>query len=403
MINIITGLITEYNPFHNGHKYHLVNAQKDTKCDGTICIMSGNFMQRGTPALIDKWNRTLIALSNGIDLVIELPLVYAVSSAEHFAFGSISLLDQLNVVDNVYFGSEHGNIDLLCQIAQILVEEPCQFVSILKENLSLGLPYHTCRSNALSSLLKISNIDQLLNSSNNILGIEYIKALKKLNSSIKPYTLKREGNCHNSTDFSSDNFMASATSIRRSLKYHDLKQIENYVPSHTYKILQNLKNSNYPFIFDEDIFKYLKYNLIMTHPDLKKLPDVSEGLDNKILRDILKSNSLNEFIMNIKSKRYTYTRISRILTQSFLNLHKFDLLKLTKMPAPYARILGFNYKGREILKEMKKKSSIPIITKLPKNNLPTHLTLDIYGTKAYSLLNSSINPMDDYLKSPVIL
>lgn len=401
MIKIYTGLITEYNPFHNGHKYHLQKAIDDTKSDGIICVMSGNFMQRGSAALIDKWNRTKIALGNGIDLVLELPLVYSVSSAEHFAFGSVSLLNSLGVVDNIYFGSEIGDIKSLDKIAEVLVNEPELFKALLKQNLDAGLPFHKSRELALSKFFHDDEIEIVLNNSNNILGIEYLKALKKLHSNITPFTLKREGNTYNSTQLK--NTFSSATSIRKSLKSNNLKSIINSVPFETYKLLSSLNNSHYNFVFDEDMFKYIKYKLLLSPNNLDKLPDVSEGLDNRIRKALINSNSLEELIINIKSKRYTFTRINRILTQYFIGLENYDLLNLSKSPAPYARVLGFNSKGRSILKDIKKNSTIDIITKIPQKLSSTHLEIDILGTKAYSLLNDKINPMDDYLKSPIIL
>ena len=175
------------------------------------------------------------------------------------------------------------------------------------------------------------------------------------------------------------------------------------LPKASYDILYDLSSSNYPFIFEEDMFKYIKYKLFTNEKSLLKLPDISEGLENKILKEILNANSLNELILNSKSKRYTYTRINRILAQSFLNLEEFDLFNLSKTPAPYARVLGFNSIGRNMLKNIKAKGNIDIITKVPRNNLCDHMKIDILGTKAYSLLNPKVNPMDDYLKSPIII
>lgn len=401
MITIITGIITEYNPFHNGHKYHLEQAKKDTSANSIVCVMSGNFMQRGIPALIDKWKRAEIAVKNGVDLVLELPLVYSVSSAEHFAFGSVSLLNRLNIIDNLYFGSESGNVNILKDISEILIKEPDEYRLSLKNNLDKGLPFHISRSNALIEYFKNDNIKDVLSNSNNILGIEYIKSLMKLKSNITPATLKREGCTYNSTQLNSN--FSSATSIRKHLRNSSVDMIKNEVPMETYKILKDLSFSGYPFIFEEDIFKYIKYKLLLDGNSLSKIPDVSEGLDNRILSSILKCNSLNELILESKSKRYTYTRLNRILTQYFLNLEKYDLFKLTKSPAPYARVLAFNSNGKSILKKIKDNSDIEIITKMPKKNLNEHLEIDILGTKAYSLLNNKINPMDDYLKSPIII
>ncbi len=400
-IFIITGIITEYNPFHKGHKYHLENALKDTNAYSIVCVMSGNFMQRGIPAIVDKWKRTEMALKNGVDLVLELPLVYSISSAEHFAFGSVSLLNSLGVIDNLYFGSEEGSIKPLQNIAQVLCDEPEDFKEILKKHINSGLPFHTSRANALNEYLNSTHALEVLSNSNNILGIEYLKALKVLGSRISPYTLKREGSAYNEENI--NNSFSSATSIRKYLKTGSLDKLADILPQETYDILENLNSINYPFIFEQDMFKYLKYKLLTDVESLKYLPDASEGLDNKIYKEILNSTSLDELILKVKSKRYTYTRINRILAQYFLGLEKYDLLHLAKTPVPYARVLGFNSKGRDILKAMKKNCSIDIITKVPRNNLPVHMELDILGTKAYSILNPHVNPMDDYLRGPVII
>jgi len=401
MITIITGIITEYNPFHKGHEYHLKKARLDTNADGIVCVMSGNFMQRGIPALVDKWKRTEMAIQNGVDLVLELPLVYALSSAEHFAFGGVSLLNSLGIIDNLYFGSEDGNTDVLELIAETLVSEPLEYKNLLKYNLNLGLPFHQSRANALNDYLNSNNVLAVLNNSNNILGIEYIKALKVLSSSIIPKTLKREGAAYNDENLNPS--FSSATSIRKHLRENSLSELRTTLPKASYDILYNLSSSNYPFTFEEDMFKYIKYKLFTNDQSLLPLPDVSEGLDNKILKEILNATSISELILNSKSKRYTYTRINRILAQSFLNLEAFDLLNLSKSPVPYARVLGFNSNGRNILKNIKGKCNIDIITKVPRSNLCDHMKIDILGTKAYSLLNPKVNPMDDYLKSPIII
>jgi predicted nucleotidyltransferase len=401
MIIIITGIITEYNPFHKGHEYHLQKAKSNTNADGIVCVMSGNFMQRGTPSIIDKWKRAEMAIRNGVDLVLELPLVYSISSAEHFAFGSVSLLNSLGIVDYLYFGSEEGDITILEDIARTLVLEPSKYKSLLKKNLESGLPFHLSRANALNDYFNSNRVLDIISNSNNILGIEYIKSLMLLNSSITPKTLKREGSSYN--DINLNPSFSSATSIRKHLKENSLSELINVIPKASYDILCNLSSENYPFIFEEDMFKYIKYKLLTNEKSLLNLPDISEGLDNKILKEISKSNSLNELILNSKSKRYTYTRISRILVQSFLNLEDVNLFTLCKTPAPYARVLAFNSTGRNMLRNIKANNNIDLITKVPKNNLCDHIKIDILGTKAYSLLNSKVNPMDDYLKRPFII
>lgn len=397
----ITGIITEYNPFHHGHLYHLNSAKKNTDSHGIICIMSGNFVQRGEPAIIDKWKRAEMALLNGVDLVIELPTFYALSSAEFFAKGSVSILNGIGVVDNLFFGSECGDVNSLYKIAKVLTFESDEFKEIIKENLGKGLTYAKAREIALIEILKDKSLNTILSSSNNILGIEYIKAILKLNSSIKPMTLKREGSNYNDNELNS--FFSSATSIRNNLKGNNsLKNLENYMPKPSLDILSNLKNNKYPFVFSEDMYPFIKYKLLTNCINFNNILEVKEGLDNKLIKEIYNSESLEEFILNIKSKRYTYTKISRILAQIFISLDNYDFNSLIDENNLYARVLAFNDTGKLILKEMKKKSTIPIITKVQKNHNNPLLSLDIQSSKAYSILNNKYNPLSDFLNSPII-
>lgn len=396
----ITGIITEYNPFHLGHLHHLNNAKKDTNCDGVICIMSGNFVQRGMPALTDKWTRAKMAVLNGVDLVIELPLVYAISSAEAFAEGAVNILNSTGVVDYLYFGSEHGAIEDLETIASTLLYEPQTFKDNIKIELDKGLPYHTARSFALKDTLPLVPCEEILKNSNNILGIEYIKALKKANSSIKPLTLQRAGSNYNDSSINSS--LPSATSIRNALKNNSkLESLKNYLPKETFFLLSDLTKNGYNFTFEEDTYPYIRYKLLTNGENINKVRDVKEGLDNKILKEISNSVSLQDLIMKTKSKRYTYTRINRILTSFFIGLDKYNSQEIANKTTTYIRPLAFNSTGSKILKEIKKKENIKIITKLPKNIDDDKLKLDILGTKAYSILNSSVSPYDDYLKSPI--
>ena len=397
----ITGIITEYNPFHNGHMHHLQECKKNTKCDGVICIMSGNFMQRGGPAIIDKWKRAQMAIENGVDLVIELPTYYAVSSAEFFAYGSVSILNSLEIVNNLFFGSECGDIKSLTKIAQTLVEEPWEFKEILKRNINSGLTFAKARELALIEFTNDKYIENIISSSNNILGIEYIKAILKLNSPIVPFTLKREGSSYNDKSLSTS--FSSATSIREALKNkNDITFIKDAMPEKSFNILRELKNSNYPFAFEESMFQYIKYLITTDCINFNNLSEIKEGIDKKISKEIENSTSLDDLILNIKSKRYTYTKIARILTQIYIGFYKEDYSKMNLEKYHYVRVLAFNKKGQEILSLIKKKSSIPLITKLPKNTENPLLKLDIAATKAYSILNSKLKANSDYLISPII-
>lgn len=395
----LTGIITEYNPFHLGHKYHLEKAIEDTKSDGIISVMSGNFMQRGNPAIIDKYNRAKMAVLNGVDLVLELPLVYSLSSAEDFAYGGVKLLNSLNCINNIYFGSESGKIDELIKIAQILKDEPEDYKIKLKTELEKGLPFHTSRVNALNSILSCPNTSEILSNSNNILAIEYIKALLRLNSKIKPFTLKREGNNYN--DINLGNKFSSATSIRESFKNNlNIDDIKNSITHESLDMIINLKEQNYNFVFEESLFMFLKYKLLTNGDALKYITDISEGLDNKILKEIINCNSLEELILKSKSKRYTYTRISRILSKFFIGFENFPIEDIKRSDITYIRPLAFNEKGAKILKLIKKNSDVDILNKIPKHISNNMLQLDLQGTKAYSLLNKSMSPVEDYIKSP---
>lgn len=397
----ITGIITEYNPFHNGHLYHLTEAKKNTNCDAVICIMSGNFVQRGGPAIVDKWQRTEMALNNGVDLVIELPTYYAVSSAEFFAKGAVSILNNLGVVNNLFFGSECGDVNKLTTIAKTLVDEDSKLKYIIKENLAKGETFAKAREKALISYLNNEDLNEILTSSNNILGIEYIKSIIRMNSNIKPFTLKREGSNYNDKFLS--NSFSSATSIRELLKQKaSIESLKDSIPKESYEVLNNLYNNSYPFVFDEDMFKFIKYKLQTNCINFNNLYEIIEGLENKLLKEISSSNSYEEFILNIKSKRYTYSKISRILTHIYIGLDSDSFLNIDDTNNLYARVLGFNKKGREILSLIKRNSSIPLITKIPRFSDNPLLKLDIQATAAYSILNNKLNPNSDYLISPLI-
>lgn len=409
----ISGIVVEYNPLHNGHVYHINKTKELTNCDVLIAVMSGSFNQRGIPSVIDKWNKTLTALHNGVDLVIELPALYSLSSAEFFSFGAISLLNSLGVVDSICFGSEHGDVTLLSHIAEILNTEPQEFKSVLKAKLKEGLVYPKARTHGISAYLNnnsmannmslndYSKLEDILNSSNNILGIEYIRSLKKLNSDIETYTLKREGAAYNSDELNS--IFSSATSIRKFLKSGDsIESLSSHLPVQVYELLKTLGLSKYPFPFYDSMFPYIKHRILTNNGNLLKIPDVSEGLDFKIAKGVLEGISYEAAIDLIKSKRYTYTRISRALCQYFVGFDNYNTGVLRTLPCPYARVLGFNDKGKSILKSIKNNSSIPLYTKLPKD-LNDTMKLDIQSTKAYSLINNKVNYNDDYLISPLIL
>lgn len=363
----VLGIIAEYNPFHNGHLYHLENSKKITNANYTVAVISGNFTQRGSTSLVDKWSKAEMAISNGVDLIIELPLLYSISSAENFADGAINILDSLDVVDYVSFGSEAPNVDILNKFADVLYKEPREFKNILAHELSKGLSFPKARSNALMLYLNdVRRFARILDSPNNILGIEYLKALKKYHSKIKPISIPRYESGYNDIGYSGN--IASATAIRNIVKNNSFDILYNLVPQSSYSIL--LENTKIGHIIpDLSIFeKQIIYNLRkMSINEIAELQDVSEGLEFAIKNAANSCNSIVEFLNIIKSKRYTTTRLQRILLYSLLGITKKDIEISKKPMIPYIRVLGFNEKGKYLLSEIVRKNpKLSVITSTKK-------------------------------------
>lgn len=388
----VLGIIAEYNPFHNGHLYHLENSKKLTNCEYCIAIISGNFTQRGSTSIIDKWEKTKMALSNGIDLVIELPTFYSISSAENFADGSIKILNSLGIIDFISFGSEISNIDLLNNIADVLYNEPDTYKATLLKELKKGLSFPKARENALLNYLN-NNKDytNILSSPNNILGIEYLKSLKKHKSNIQPICIPRYESQYNSTEIFND--IASATAIRELLKNKDFKKIKNLLPNSTYSILmENVNNKHFItdlYIFEKEIIYALRK---MSIKEISNLPDVSEGLEFTIKDAVNSCNNIYDLLNRIKSKRYTLSRIQRVLLYALLGITKREM-EISKNIIPYVRVLGFNNNGKKLISEIcKKNPNINIITSVKKffntnkdKNMELLLNKDIFATNVYTL------------------
>lgn len=316
----ILGIVSEYNPFHNGHLRHLELSKQLTKTDFSVVVMSGNFVQRGDTSLVNKWVKTEMALKAGVDLVIELPTVYALSSAENFADGAVKILNSLGVVDFISFGSEIGEITPLNDIANILYKEPKEFSSLITTQLKSGLSYPKAREIALAQFFGSSQkYTEILNNPNNILGVEYLKSLKRRRSHITPLTIKRDYSDYNSTKVKKG--IASATAIRTMIQNN--KNVHYVVPYETYELLDEEIN-NGRIVKDLTVFeKEIIYTLRkMTLSEISNLPDVSEGLENKIKVAANNFNNLDDLISNIKSKRYTQSRIQRILLYALLGISR---------------------------------------------------------------------------------
>ncbi len=338
----VVGIIVEYNPFHNGHLYH-INKIKELYPNCTIvAVMSGNFTQRGDASIMNKWDKTELALQYGIDLVVEIPFVFATQSADIFAKASIELLTHLKV-DTLVFGSESNNIVLLKELATIQLESK-KYNTLVEEYLEEGINYPTACSKALFTLS-----GKKIDKPNDILGLTYIKEIIRQKSDIEPVCIKRN-NDFNSKELNDD--MTSATSIRYALSQN--ADISNYVPFYTNEKLKD------HLVFTNNYFSILKYKLL-TEKDLSIYQTVDEGIENRLLKYIVSSKSLDEFILKIKTKRYTYSKLSRMFTHILVNFTKEEAKSFKN--CEYIRILGFNPKGKEHLNKIKNDLSIPLIVK----------------------------------------
>ena len=417
----ILGIITEYNPFHNGHLYHLFKAKEITGADYVVAVMSGNFLQRGEPAIINKWARTKMALNAGVDLIIELPFVFSTQDANGFAFGAVKLLDSLQIIDYLCFGCETDNLDTLYSISNFLHIEPQKYKELIVHNSKNGYEFPRARAQALCEYHRIVGIDglekisplelsKLLKYPNNILALEYIKHLINLKSKIKPMAIKRMGACYHQKNIKGK--ISSATSIRNEILSSlsspktDLfilnDKIKSTIPQSGFPILEKeLRESRGPITSDS----YRQYILAtlrrMSLEDISRVQGVTEGLENRIKKASLKSSTVEQLINSIKTRRYTRTKIQRIILHLMMNLSKKDVKTFNRCGPLYARVLGFSRKGKTLLRTIKKISSTPLISKLSnylrqtiseennniRNRLIKMLDHDILATDIYVLGN----------------
>lgn len=388
----VLGIIAEYNPFHNGHLYHIAKSKQETGAEYVIAVISGNFVQRGNTSIVNKWKKAKMALLNGVDLVIELPTIYSISSAENFAEGAIKIFNSLGIVDTISFGMETNDIATLNKIANVLYNEPKEYITILSHELKKGNSFPKARENALLMYLNdIKRYANVLSGSNNILGIEYLKAMRKTKSTITPIGIKREKVLYNDK-YIVDEF-ASATAIRKMLMTKQLNDISKVMPRSSYLLLgEELKNGHYCVDlsrFEKEILYTLRR---MSTEDILKLPDVSEGLENSIKNAADSCNTLEELINIVKTKRFTQTRIQRILLYALLNIDKKQM-EVSRKVSPYIRVLGFNNKGKELISEMMNLNpKLNVVTSVKKyidnianKNLREMLEKDIFATNIYTL------------------
>lgn len=345
------GVVAEFNPFHNGHKY-LIDTLKE-RGDTVTAVMSGSFVQRGECACISPYERTEMALKNGVDLVLSLPVQYSTATAERFAYGGIKTLLSLGVINCIGFGSECGDEITLFKCAEALLSD--DFSVYLNKYLDTGDSFPVARQKAITHMTDVECGD-VLGTPNNILGVEYIKSIISGGYDIDVKTVSRKGASHDSTEYSEG--ICSASALREMLKNDT--EIDCFVPATTAEILEKaISEGKAPADYGRLAGAILYRLRTMTVDDIAVLPDVSEGLEYRIYDAIRTSVTLDEILEKIKTKRYTHSRLRRIILCAFLGLTREDV----QMPVPYIRVLGFNEKGASLLKAAKKKATLPIITK----------------------------------------
>lgn len=447
----VIGIIAEYNPFHNGHAYQIRKIKNDLQADFVIVAMSGDFVQRGAPAIIDKYARTQMALSCGADLVIELPVLWATASAEAFAMAGVTLFDKLGCVDGICFGAETDDLETLALLADVLTTEPAYYRTMLSSYLKDGLAFPVARSKALLDYFTqsdvsftsatvefdLNHISSILNEPNNILAIEYLKAIKRRNSVMTPHLLKREGagyHEHNlfpvselsaSTDFFSENTapVASATAIRQILSNTTCSTstcnktladaLINTMPTSAIEILIDYA-SNHSMVYSQDFSSILGYCLLTSTSNLlSHIGDSTPDIANRIYNNRMSYSSFEQFCDLTKSKDTTYTRISRILLHFILGItNELYIAGKALDYIPYLRILGFQKNASHLLKIIKISADVPLISKLADaSSLLTKDTLmllekDIFAADLYEQIcqNKSGNiPRSEYTRNIVIL
>ena len=410
------GLVTEYNPFHNGHLYHLNKAMELTGADISVAVMSGDFVQRGEPAVLDKYTRASMALNSGVNLVIELPVNYAVSSAESFAAGALKVLDYIKA-DSIAFGSESGDIERLSKLAYILCDNEDMLYKEISKCTANGISYAAARQKTVEKLTD-KDTAAILTSSNNILAVEYLKAIIKNNYAIKPYTIKRQGDSYNDTDIMSD--YASATALRGNLKADN---ISKYIPVKAGLILSSNTNYIYPDDITEALFTRLlgilfasSYDKNVFIENVMRYPDVNKEIAGRLYKSAMdmitrtvpqgaesKDNgafSFGSLCEHIKTKEVPLSRIKRALVRITLGLDKKHMEKYAN--EPYIRVLGFDKKGQEYLSYIRKTVEVPLITKIA--DYKEMLLDDIHAANIYNMIVAGkygVKEFGDFVRGPV--
>ena len=357
------GIVTEYNPFHKGHAYMIEEAKKKAGADRVVVVMSGSFVQRGEPAIFDKWTRTEAALMNGVDMVLELPVLFAAANAETFARAAVRILEETGIVDVLCFGSESGDLHSMQEAARLMENETEEFQHILKEHLDEGLSYPAARAKALEIVSQISS--EILSRPNHILGLEYLKALDRYNCTMEPMTIKREGD-YNSPSLT-DGF-ASAAAIRKALAEGRSTEALPQLPENVHDVYNKALSLGTAPCFWNELTPALHYKLRMSSAEeIQEIAEVVEGLENRILHSIDSCYDMKDVIDFIKTKRYTRTKIQRILLHILLDIKEKEVSYFMNLPKmPYIRVLGFKKETSDILADLTENAKVPVLTNLKK-------------------------------------
>ncbi|QJD83439.1 nucleotidyltransferase [Cohnella herbarum] len=407
------GVIVEYNPLHNGHLYHLQQSKKLTGSENVVAVMSGHFLQRGEPAMADKWARAEMALRAGCDLVLELPVAYSSQPAQWFAYGAVSILEATGVVDSICFGSESGDLASLQRMAELLTEEPAEFVTLLNSQLKEGLPYPSAFTAAATAFLERQGLNEhafSLTQPNHTLGLHYLMSMRKIDSRMTPYSLRREKSDYGQSDIT-DVRIASATALRKLLlgESGTLDQLTDYVPSSTLDILKREVAAGRAPIHWQSFERQLFHELFrQEESQLASYAEVTEGLEHRIKNILsgLPELTVSALLRELKTKRYTHTKLQRTLLRILLG-HRKELLSPDKLASgiEYIRVLGFNERGRRLLRDMRVSASVPVITSAAKGDWP-YLAMDARASAVYSLAfreGDASLAMRDYTAAPIRL
>lgn len=399
-----TGIIVEYNPFHNGHKLHAAAAKKEGNADIIIAVMSGNFLQRGEPAFIDKWARTEMALKNGVDLVFELPYTFSTSHAPNFAKGAITLLDAA-CCDTYCFGSEEGRVQPFINSMALLQQQQTDYERRIQETIAQGYSYPKALNIAYEqAILAEQSTDDFvdLTQPNNILGFHYMKAANQIQSKMTATTIQRVGAHYHDEQLTAEK-IGSATGIRKTFfTTNELSGIQNFMPSTVENILNDHFQASRSFGSWTSFYPFLRMIILRDGPkQLKKIADITEGIENLLYKAALKHTNFDDFMNMVKSKRYTWTRIQRMLTHIFTG-YTYEIRESIQEPS-YLRLLGMTDAGRQYLNENKKHFKLPIVSKVSALS-NSSLDVDIHATNLYALgIQEPAMVNADFKRAPIFL